>query len=485
MSIVDFCRQTRRVAGSRGALALLAGSLLVGALPLAHASERAATVITSEGTVHLKRADTGKHLIVSPGTAMARGDVINTGRDSSALVRFTDGSELAVRPNTRLAVEDYRYTSEKPEQDSMVLRLLKGGMRQLSGLIGKRGKRDAYRLNAVTATIGIRGTDFTVRLCEEDCQAEQGAAAKAAAKTAAREKPLNNNPRSVAARVVSTSGSTIAVEAGGSARRLSPGAPINAGDVIQTDASGPAVIAFVDQTRVVIDRNSRFQVDAFRYAPDRPEADTLAMRLVKGGMRVLTGLIGKRNPQKVGVRTVTATIGIRGTNFDLVCATGDVGDTANPSPEQLEGAECDKAIYAYTRDGTISVKSGDAPEMLLAKGESGVVPGPGAEPTRLAEVPEALRERAWPAPEGIDIDIDRLFGEETDDSVDPGLYVMVREGTITLATASGETMEFSTGESGRVSPDGGRVFRMPTTPRFLERDPTLADSIVGFGMCRP
>jgi hypothetical protein len=39
--------------------------------------------------------------------------------------------------------------------------LLKGGLRAVTGLVGKRGNLDAYRVTTTTATIGIRGTDFT------------------------------------------------------------------------------------------------------------------------------------------------------------------------------------------------------------------------------------------------------------------------------------------------------------------------------------
>jgi hypothetical protein len=52
---------------------------------------------------------------------------------------------------------------------------LKGGLRTVSGLIGKRGNRDAYQMNTATATIGIRGTVFDV----DDCATSQCVKGKA------------------------------------------------------------------------------------------------------------------------------------------------------------------------------------------------------------------------------------------------------------------------------------------------------------------
>lgn len=47
--------------------------------------------------------------------------------------------------------------------------LLKGGLRTITGAIGKR-KPDAYQLRTTVATIGIRGTNYGVLLCQGDCQ---------------------------------------------------------------------------------------------------------------------------------------------------------------------------------------------------------------------------------------------------------------------------------------------------------------------------
>lgn len=50
-------------------------------------------------------------------------------------------------------------------------KLLKGGFRAVSGLIGKVD-RNAYRISTPVATIGIRGTDYLLVLCDEKCRTD-------------------------------------------------------------------------------------------------------------------------------------------------------------------------------------------------------------------------------------------------------------------------------------------------------------------------
>jgi hypothetical protein len=103
------------------------------------------------------------------GSAVEEGDVVNTGPGSYAKMKFSDGSAFYLRPSTRFQVESYQDTGGKKADDRSIFGLLKGGFRFVSGLIGKRN-RDAVRLRTPVATIGIRGSDGTFRLCSGgDC----------------------------------------------------------------------------------------------------------------------------------------------------------------------------------------------------------------------------------------------------------------------------------------------------------------------------
>lgn len=120
------------------------------------------TVTQLSGTLSSQKAD-GTVKILGRDSRVEPGDTLSTEKDSYAMVRFTDGGSLTLKPNTQIKVESYAFEDKAPEKDSMVFSLIRGGLRALTGLIGKRtGRQDAYRLKTTTATIGIRGTYFGV-----------------------------------------------------------------------------------------------------------------------------------------------------------------------------------------------------------------------------------------------------------------------------------------------------------------------------------
>jgi hypothetical protein len=117
----------------------------------------AGTVTHLSGTLSVQRPD-GSVRILSQKSEVNPGDVLTTQRDSYAQVNFTDGSSITMRPNTQIKVEQYHFVQDRPQEDNSFLRLLKGGLRTVTGLVGKRGNFDAYRIGTNTATIGIRGS---------------------------------------------------------------------------------------------------------------------------------------------------------------------------------------------------------------------------------------------------------------------------------------------------------------------------------------
>jgi len=130
----------------------------------------AGTVTHLSGTLSVQRAD-GSTRILSQRSEIYPGDVLTTQRDSYAQINFTDGSSLTLRPNTQIKVERYHFVQDRPQDDSSLLRLVKGSMRTVTGLVGKRGNPDAYLINTGTASIGIRGSsgdtiDNTSGSCE-------------------------------------------------------------------------------------------------------------------------------------------------------------------------------------------------------------------------------------------------------------------------------------------------------------------------------
>ena len=118
------------------------------------------------GTMYVQTAD-NKTRILARNSAIYTGDVITTEKSTVARLEFGDGSTLALKSRSQVKIDAFAFDQAKPENDSLLYRLVKGGLRAVTGLIGKRN-REAYRASTVTATIGIRGTRFGMLLCDEN-----------------------------------------------------------------------------------------------------------------------------------------------------------------------------------------------------------------------------------------------------------------------------------------------------------------------------
>ena len=143
---------------------LAALCMLVFAVPAF--AEPVGRVLASSGVAQAQSAAGGLRPLAQ-GAVVERGDTLMTGADSNLQVRFMDDALLMVRPNSRIRVDDYRVDSGGVHS---VLSLIAGGLRTLTGRIGK-ARRAAYTMNTPTATIGVRGTDYELRLCQGDCPA--------------------------------------------------------------------------------------------------------------------------------------------------------------------------------------------------------------------------------------------------------------------------------------------------------------------------
>jgi FecR protein len=67
----------------------------------------------------------------------------------------------SLTPNSEFRIDDYRYNGELDGSERIAMQLVKGGLRTLSGAIGK-AKQSAYEMITKAATIGIRGTEYTL-----------------------------------------------------------------------------------------------------------------------------------------------------------------------------------------------------------------------------------------------------------------------------------------------------------------------------------
>ncbi|MDY0233768.1 MAG: FecR domain-containing protein [Sulfurimonas sp.] len=94
------------------------------------------------------------------------------------------------------------------------------------------------------------------------------------------------------------------------------GAGLEEKDTLTTTKEGQVQIIFDDETIITVGNNSSFSINEYLY--EESKAPSAQFGLFSGAMRTITGKIGKMAPENFKVKTKTATIGIRGTNFTVV-----------------------------------------------------------------------------------------------------------------------------------------------------------------------
>lgn len=366
------------------------------------------------------------------GLELRQGDKLTTVQNSTAILQLSDGTRMTLRPNTEMILQRYDYR-DGAASNSMILQLLRGGLRAVTGLISK-GSPEAAKILTTTATVGIRGTDFDVRLCGPECRSE---GAKAT------EKPRPNVVLA-SAKLVGSQGDVFAVNGQGLRRRLVDGASVYPGDVVETAARAQGLLAFRDESRLTLGPGTQFRVDAFAFDDKNPSDGRFLVSLLRGSLRALTGLIGKANHSNVGFTTPTATVGIRGTGLDLDCSTS---------------AGC--AFFTWL--GTIEVTPQGETALQLLQAGQGLWVGPQGIRALPAPTLELL-----PRPDTVPVDMQQLFLSGGVSGDDEGLFVYVRDGHIEITTAR-ETLHLGRGETGYAGADG-HVGRPESMPGFIQFD---------------
>ena len=127
-------------------------------------------------------------------------------------------------------------------------------------------------------------------------------------------------------------------------------------DVVSTRKGTTLNINFKDNTKVKITENSRLVIDDFVYDPKKSDAGRLAMKVSMGTVRYASGQIAKVNPQRINIRTPSAAIAVRGTDFHmtvdelgrslviLVPSCRDENETIKTDEERLLNCQTGKII---------------------------------------------------------------------------------------------------------------------------------------------
>jgi hypothetical protein len=113
---------------------------------------------------------------------------------------------------------------------------------------------------------------------------------------------------------VKVSSGSVAIERGGSRLPAAVGTELRTSDVIVTGADGSAGITFSDNSLVSVGSDSRFAID--KYAFDTTTyAGEFQGTLSKGRLAAVSGKMVKQSPESMKIRTPSAIMGVRGTEF--------------------------------------------------------------------------------------------------------------------------------------------------------------------------
>lgn len=223
-------------------------------------------------------------------------------------------------------------------------------------------------------------------------------------------------------------GSVTDTASNGSVRQLNDGDAIYSGDSISTGDDSYADLDFEDGGRMLLHPDTQFQIQQYHYdaaahgyalapaaqpasyaqtipgsgaAPPAPatstppaasataaaapqaEHESAFFRLLKGGLSAISGFIGHVEHQDYAVETPVATIGIRGTGYELrYCANGC--------------AAGQQGLYTGVGSGTIAVRN-QAGESLTHAGNYGFIENRRAQFRHLQYPPRALQHMRLPA----------------------------------------------------------------------------------------
>ena len=103
----------------------------------------------------------GQQRTLAKGVQVEEGETVNT-NDGRVQLRFTDGAYVSLQPKSEFRIDQYRFDGKQDGSEKGFFSLLKGGLRTVTGLVGRTNKKN-YQVNTTVATIGIRGTEYTIQ----------------------------------------------------------------------------------------------------------------------------------------------------------------------------------------------------------------------------------------------------------------------------------------------------------------------------------
>lgn len=121
--------------------------------------------------------------------------------------------------------------------------------------------------------------------------------------------------------VLSMKGTAVASDAQGTVRALKRGAKVYESDVLCTDSDSQVQVKMKDGALYTLQQLSRLDIQKYDYDTSGNGDGAVSMELVEGALRTVSGAVGKSDPDAYTLKAGAASIGIRGTEFEVAFAT--------------------------------------------------------------------------------------------------------------------------------------------------------------------
>ncbi len=250
--------------------------------------------------------------------------------------------------------------------------------------------------------------------------------------------------------VLVSSGAVNAIRTGADGRpverALRASDEVNAGDQLNTGSDGRVQLRFTDGAIISLQPGSQFRIDEYRYQGNSQRG---FFSLIRGALRTTSGAIGKRDPRDYEMRTPTATIGIRGTEYiaeftvcDPVCAPGPLA-----------------GLRVAVSEGIVSIAN-PAGEIQVAAGQAGgansLTGAPSLIDSRPTLQPRTLNLQTLPRLAQSSSSNERQAGNSpSSGGIDPNNSMNSALGATEIADRSNPlTAPYSISNETRVSPSG-------------------------------
>jgi hypothetical protein len=189
-----------------------------------------------------------------------------------------------------------------------------------------------------------------------------------------------------AGRFVSVTGDVSLVGNDGSRRTAERGGDIREGDTIMTGPSALAQARMSDGGLISVRADSEFKLEQFGYKGREDRSASFVVSILKGGFRTITGLIAQVNRAGYKINTPAATIGVRGTHFEVVHVLPQIATTDVPA-----------GTYNRVFEGITTVRNPGGPLLQVVREQTAFASLQGGSPVLVAP-PALIFGRPTPVP---------------------------------------------------------------------------------------